>query len=535
MTTERPLPGEEALPAPSARPPLSTRSPLSTRAPLSTRPTPLSGRSLRYSAAPAPPRHPLLIPLAAAYAMALFAWSFLRHKHFGSGTFELGAYHSVLWNVAHRFTPWNSLERAHQWSTHLEPALAVLAPFYRIAPSPVWLWMAESLCVAAAALPIDAIARRITGDAVIGLLAAAAMLLGPQLVLGQLADFHVLALCALPVAVMAWAVEVDSSRGLALGALFAMLLREQMGILVAAAALAWVVRQGKRRALPAIALGIAALSVSALEIFVVIPAFGGGGQSFHYVANYSYLGGAAGDAARSGAAKPVGVLSTLLDPRRARYVAELLSGAVPLCLLALRMPRRAAWPLVLGAPQLAIQLLSSSWHKWSVHYPYGMPVAPVVAVTAVLALASVPTDKWRNARRLAATGWLALMVLHLAGKLPSPWGPGQPIDATFRGSPRVLALSEAIARVPADASISAQDDVVPHVAARSEVHLWPDGSSTDEYILLDLDGTATNVQNPSALSAAARTLRADARFEIVVDRAGVILAKRRPTHAVVFP
>ncbi|MFT3773270.1 MAG: DUF2079 domain-containing protein [Minicystis sp.] len=524
MTTERPLPGAPDAPSdPDARPP-SVRPPTSMRQPpASLRPT-ATRRSAPYNAVVA--RHPLLIPLAVLYGLALFAWSFLRHKHFGSGTFELGAYHSVLWNVAFRATPWNSLERAHQWSTHLEPALAVIAPLYRISPSPVWLWIAESTCVAAAALPIDALARRVTNDAVVGLLSAAAMLLAPQLVLGQLADFHVLALCALPVAVMAWAVEVDSSRGLALGAAAAMALREQMGIVVAVAAVLWVVRQGKRRAPPAALLAVLALSVSAIEIFVVIPAFGSG-QSFHYIANYSYLGGSADQALQTATSKPIGVLGQLLDPMRARYVGELVSGAAPLCILGLRSLRRSAWPLVLGAPQLAIQLLSSSWHKWSVHFPYGMPVAPLVAAAAVFALAYVPTDKWKEARRLAVTGWLALTLLHLAGKLPSPVGEGRPIDRVFRGSPRALALTEAIAAVPADASISAQDDVVPHVAARSEVHLWPDGSATDDYILLDLDGVASNVQNRSALSASARLLRADPAFEIVVDRAGVILAKRK--------
>jgi uncharacterized membrane protein len=520
MTTERPRPDapEDAVGADLA--PMSTRPPPSSAGPSSLR--------ARRPAPPAPPpRHPLLIPIAALYALVLFAWSFLRHRHFGSSTFELGAYHSLLWNVAHRFTPWNSLERAHQWSTHLEPGLVVLAPLYRLSPSPVWLWLAESLGVAAAALPLDALARRITGDAVVGLLAAVAMLLAPQLVLGQIADFHVLALCVLPVAVMAWAVEADSSRGLVLGAAAAMALREQMGLVVAAAAVLWIVRQGKRRGPPATVLAVLALGVSAVEIFVVIPAFGGG-QSFHFVANYAHLGGTAGQALHTATSEPVGVVRTLLDVNRARYVAELLSGALPLAVLALRSLRRSAWPLLLGVPQLAIQLLSSSWHKWSIHYPYGMPVAPLVAAAAVLALYHVPTERWRDARRLAVTAWLGLTLLQLAGTLPSPVGQGRPIDLVFRGSPRAAALTQAIAAVPVEASISAQDDVVPHVAARSEIHLWPDGALTDDYILLDVDGPAFNVQNRASLTAAERRLRADPHFEVLVDRAGVLLAKRLP-------
>lgn len=472
-------------------------------------------------------RHPLLIPIAGLYAALLFASAFLRHRHFGSTTFELGAYHSMLWNVAFRGTPWNSLERVHQWSTHLEVGVAVLAPFYWIVVSPVWLWLAESLCVAAAAIPIDALARRITGDPVVGVLAAVAMLLSPQLVLGQMADFHMLALCTLPVAVMAWAVEVDSSRGLALGAVAAIALREQMGLLVAVAAVLWVLRHGRRRALPAVALAIMATAVSAIEIFLVIPAFGSG-QSFRYISQYAQLGRSADEALHTATSKPLGVMATMIEARRARYVAELVSGAAPLVFLALRSARRSAWPLLIALPQLALQLVSSSSRKYALHFPYGMPIVPLIAASAVMALAFVPTDKWRDARRLAATGWLALTLLHLAGKLPSPSGHGRPIDPGFAGSPRAAALAKAIAAVPKEASISAQDGIVPHVAARSEIHCWPDGESTDEYILLDMEGVATNVENPGAITAAVRELRADPSFERVVDEAGVLLAKRLP-------
>jgi uncharacterized membrane protein len=506
---------EPEVPPPSAQPRSARRAPPSARSP---------GR--RPPAGP--PRHPLLLPLAAAYALVLFASLLFRHRHFGSPTLELGAYHSVLYNFAFHGTPWNSIERAHQWSTHIEPALVLLAPLYRISPSPIWLWLAESLACAAAALPADALARRVTGDAVIGVIVAAATLLAPQLVLGQLADFHVLALCALPVAVMAWAVEVDSSRGLALGALGAMALREQMGFVVALAALLWIVRQGRRRAIPAVALALLATSVAALEIFVIIPAMGSG-QAAHVSLSYGNLGGTTPDeVVRSAAKDPVMVVRTLLNPLRARYVLEVLSGAGPLALLALRSLRRAAWPLVVALPQLLIQLLSSSWTKWDIGHPYGMPLVPLISVAAVLALALVPTDRHVEARRLVATGWLALSLVHLAGKLPLPVGAGRPLDPGFAASPRAAALARAIAAVPAEASVSAQDDVVPHLAARSEIHLWPDGRHTDEYILLDVDGIARNVQNRAFIVATTRQLRVDPEFEVVVDEAGVILAKRLP-------
>ena len=118
-------------------------------------------------------------------------------------------------------------------------------------------------------------------------------------------------------------------------------------------------------------------------------------------------------------------------------------------------------------------------------------------------------------------------MVHLASVLPSPVGPGRALDLAFAGSPRAAALGRAIALVPADASISAQDDIVPHVAARSEVHRWPDGIDTDDYVLLDAEGAAPNVRNRATLASFARELRTDPGFEVLLDEAGVILAKRR--------
>jgi uncharacterized membrane protein len=490
--------------------------------PSSLRPS-LRSRSMLRTRPEIPPRHPLLLPLCAAYALAVFAWCLLRYRHFGAPAYELGAYHSLLWNLGERGTPWNSLERAHQWSIHLEPGVFWIAALYRLAPSPVWLWITESLACAAAALPVDSIARRTTGDPVVGLLAAAAMLFAPQMVLGQLSDFHTLAICALPLAVVAWAVEVDSSRALALGALGAVLLREQMGFVVAAAAVLWAVRQGPRRVPPAVVLAIAGIGISLLEIFVVIPAFGGG-QSFHMVAHYGKLGSTAGEALQTAASQP-GILARAFQGGRRTYLLELASGALPLLMLSLRSFRRSAWPLVLALPQIGLQLLSTSELKWSVHSPYGVCIVPLLAVAAVLALRFVPAE--HAMRRAVAAGWLVLSALHLGEMLPSPVGPGAPDDPAFAGSPRAAALARAIAAVPPDASISAQDDLVPHVAARAEVHRYPDGRSTDDYVMLDLEGAAPNLQNKARLAGAVRLLRADPHFRVVVDEAGVVLAKRQ--------
>jgi hypothetical protein len=64
------------------------------------------------------------------------------------------------------------------------------------------------------------------------------------------------------------------------------------------------------------------------------------------------------------------------------------------------------------------------------------------------------------------------------------------------------------------------------VASRVEVHAFPDGEESDEYILLDRDGAARRPGGAQAIEEASARLRSSRDFEIVVDAAGVLLVKR---------
>jgi uncharacterized membrane protein len=467
-------------------------------------------------------RHPAFVALVAVYAAGMLAWSILRHRHFGSGV-DLGAYHSVFWNLAHRGTPYNGVERVHQWSNHLELGLVWLGIPYRLYATPIWLLAAQTLAVAAAAFPIEALARRITHDRLISTLAALAMLLTPQLVLADLADFHAATLCVLPMAILAWGIEVDSPRTVGLAALAAVSLREQMGLLLVAAGVAWVIRHGKRRLLASGALALSGLAFFFIAVKWAIPAFGSG-QSFRYMAQYNRLGGSADGVLTTAASGPLAFIAMAFQGDRKLFALELASGSLPLLFLALRSIRRAAWPLLLVAPLLAVQLYSDDPAKWSIHSHYGAPLVPLFAAAGVLALSLLPAKG--DARTIVAAVWLSLVMMHGAQALPSLRGPGSAIDSGFSQSPRGAALRKAIGAIPAKASISAQEDVVPHVASRVDVHAFPDGEATDEYILLDRQGASRRPDGAKATEEAIARLQVSSDFKVLVDEAGVLLVKR---------
>ncbi len=158
-------------------------------------------------------------------------------------------------------------------------------------------------------------------------LAALAMLLTPQLLLADLADFHAATLCVLPIAVLAWGIEVDSPRAVFLAALAAISLREQMGLLLFAAGVAWVIRHGKRRLFAAGGLALLGLAFFFIAVKWAIPAFGSG-QSFRYMAQYNRLGGTADGVLATAQREPLTFLAMALQGDRKRFVLELASAAL---------------------------------------------------------------------------------------------------------------------------------------------------------------------------------------------------------------
>jgi uncharacterized membrane protein len=489
-------------------------------------PPPASTRSGDSPLAPVA-RHRLVVPIVVAHAVVMLLWSLFRHHNFGSST-DLGAYHSVAWNFAMRDSLWNSVERIHHWSTHMELGLLWLWVPYRFFPSPVWLFLTQSAAAAAAALPIEAVARRVTRDQRIALLAVVAMLLTPQLLLAEIDDFHAVTLCALPLSILVWGIEVDSALAIGAAAIAVLSLREQMGLLLVAAAAAWVLRQGRRRLGSAIVLGASGLAFFLFAAVWAIPQFGAG-QSLRYAAQYQRLGATPGAAIKLASEHPLTFLTMAFEGQRKLFPIALASGGFPLLLLSLRSLRKASWPLLLAAPLLGVQLMSGDPEKWSINSHYGSPIVPLFAMACTASLAFIPAEK--NWRLYAAAGWAALTALHTIMVIPSPVGPGGPIDPTYVGSPREAALRKALSLISGDDSVCTQDNVLPHVSDRMDIHEWPDGELTDDIILLDQDGPSRTIKSRERLSRAASRIRTDPAFTVLIDDAGVLLARRKNTDA----
>jgi uncharacterized membrane protein len=258
----------------------------------------------------------------------------------------------------------------------------------------------------------------------------------------------------------------------------------------------------------------------ALLMLFVFPALAPGG--------YVYSGRLYGDFARSlpeaiaYLVRPDHVAARLATAANGAYLAGLF---VPVAFLPLLAPG-----VLLLAVQLPLNMLSSWPYAREIQYHYVALVVPFVFLALLRALERGVAARHRRAA-LAALAAGALAGQALFG---SPWLVFLPGRSWWRGFAADAAerrdVAAVLARVPADASVSAHYRFLPHLARRPRVHMFPDlGAGLPDVVLVDVDRAAADERERSALgrvgascAPVARTPRTTVVFACTPAGAGAV-------------
>ncbi len=418
-----------------------------------------------------------LIALAAFAAYTTL--SVFRYLRLAPGSWDLGIYTQYVRQAAHLHAPVVTIRGAgfNLLGDHFQPIVTLIAPFYRLFPSPVTLLVAQALLTAVSVVPVCRAARALLGTGVSRVIGAA---YGFSWGLQQMIifDFHEIAFavpllaCSLsalvrrrPRAAVAWAlplVFVKEDQGLTAAAI---------GMVMIAAAIrarAWGQEDGaalassgaapSRRTLasPAdarvwawagVALVCWGLAWSALAITVIIP---------HFNPAHHYMYWSDGGAIAPGGHLPAGRLLSQLahgGPEKLRTTALVL---LPVAFLALRSPFASV-----AVPALALRFLATNSNFWGTQWHYNATLMPIVFLAAIDGLARVQARAARRPRRAgarapryaAAAMAVVAVVLALRFPLAGLWHP-----RTYEINAHVRAERAAIAMVPAGTTVEFDAD-----------------------------------------------------------------------------
>ena len=335
------------------------------------------------------------LPLALlALAVLLYAayFSFLtlqRYAAFEARALDLGNLNQALWNLAHG--NWFRMTNQEagvvtRLAMHVEPILLLLAPFYRLWPTPEALLVFQAVVVALGALPLFALARHQQLGDWLGLVFAVAFLLNPTVQAANWLEFHPVTLAPTFLMAAFYFLVTGRTGWFALFAALAAGCKEEIGLLVFMLGVyAWLALKRPRLGLVTMVLG---LGWSLIAVLGIQAYFAGGNIHWN---RYGYLGTGITDKLVTLLTRPDLIWAQLQQVQVFGYLFELL---LPVGFTALLAPE----VLLLALPSLAINLLADYAPMWQVTtLMYAAPVVPFVMVGSVMGVARA--RNWASRRK----------------------------------------------------------------------------------------------------------------------------------------
>jgi uncharacterized membrane protein len=484
--------------------------------------------------------------LALAFTVYFLRYLFAQQEAFGSPAEDLGTMSQAIWSLAHGMlfhqtvcnplsdTNCAGLQGFSRFAIHFEPILFPVAGLYALWPTPQTLLALQTIVVAAGAFPAFWLARLRLRNEWIALVIAGLYLLYPELQQAEAFYFHAVTLTAALLLFTFYFLYTRRTGWMLLCAVLALACKEEILLVILMLGL-WVLLLQRRWRCGLGLVGLA-LAWAGLDL-LIFHLFSPAGQPL-LASRYAYLGKGPLEIARTLLLHPLAIMRAhLLESEHSRYVRLLLAPAGYLPLL-------APWVLLLAAPSIALNLLSSDRNQYLGVFHYNAEIVPVLIFSTIEALALLlwllrrVGERWRAAQlrvvlpartpQGALLVLLSLLLLLSALRLDQTYGV-LPFSRGF-AQPEVSAHDD-LARhlgdlIPASASVSAQDTLLPHVSNRTSVYLFPYGVGAADYLFLDVTARSVYPYQPGQYADALRALLLHGQYGIVVARDGLLLLKR---------
>jgi len=433
-----------------------------------------------------------------------------------------------------------------RFAIHFEPILYPVSLLYFVWSNPKILLILQTLVVACGAYPAFWLARLRLRSDFAAVVISIIYLLHPGLLQAVRFDFHAVTLTASLLLFLLYFIYTRQTVWAFVFALLAMACKEDVPLVVAGFGIWSAVFQWRWRS--GLTLALLALVWFCVVVFIIMPHASPTGHPL-LISRYAQLG------------SPLHFLKqTLLHPLHflkiyiweAHHRAYLQLLLFPVCYLALLAP----WVLVLAAPSLALNLLSSDPQMYSGLFQYSAEIVPVLIFAMIEGLIcffwlmrligrklAEANDKapetrsflhiflhryWTSYINTIVCGVLLAAVLSSTLAMDSTFYGVLPFSQDFQW-PQVSEHTSKVERfmrmIPTDASASIQNKFVPHLSERTHIYLFPYQDDRAEYILLDTIGDIYPLSS-SAYAQEVQKILLSGHYRIVIAENGYLLLQR---------
>jgi uncharacterized membrane protein len=439
--------------------------------------------------------------------------SVFRYLRRDPGSWDLGIFTEYVKQIAHLHAPVVAIRGTgfNLLGDHFQPIVGLIAPFFRLFPTPETLLVAQALLTAISVIPVCRAARELLGtwpSRGIGL--AYGLSWGLQQMIDF--DFHEIAFAVPLLAFSLSALVRRRLRPAVLWALPLVFVKEDQGFTIAAiglvmAGMGLVKLREMRASAPAagdgpasdegtawilagVFLAVWGLAWSALAIEVIIP---------HFNPTHQYPYWNNGGVISPGGHLSLGAVGHQFAVAGTEKLWTVYLILLPVAFLALRSP-----VALIAVPGLVLRFVSTNTYYWGDGWHYNATVMPIVFLAAIDGMARFRAASERRAaaagtgqrarRRLPAPGpavarYGAIVMVLIAGWMAFRF----PLDGlwnsqTYAISPHVSAEDAAMAKVPDGATVEATLTMLAPLAARDDTYwIGTSPNPAPQYIVFDND------------------------------------------------
>ena len=506
-----------------------------------------------------------LVALAVlAYAIYFSLFMIAKQTAFKTNGEDLGIMDQALWSLLHGslfhqticnvLTDTNcvGLNGVSRFAIHFEPVLFLISLLYLFKPSPTVLMIGQVLVVASGAFPAFWLARLRLCHAWAGVPFALLYLLYPAQHYAVNFDFHAVTLVIALLLFALYFLYTRNTPWLFVFVVLSLACKEEIAGVIFLLGLWAVFLQRRWR----VGLGLMALATGWTAMALLVMHVSSPSGHSLLASRYAYLGNDPVQAALTILTHPVNLLQQhVLEPTRVLYLRKLLAPAGYLPLL-------APWVLVLAAPTLALNLLSSDPNMYSGGGQYNAEIVPILIFASIeatvllmwalrwlLANAGLehasqgteardrpaPARVWRlSPARLLSTGTLVLALSFLLARAINSTAaynvysvlPDAPGFVWPQVTPHTRLASHFIDEIPTDASVTTQTALVPHLSERKAIYLFPYAVGDAEYILLDAEGYVYPFKDYPSYAAMVKAILQSGHYGLVDMQDGYLLLKK---------
>ena len=426
----------------------------------------------------------IVLVLVAVYAVVYGTLSVLRHESYHSFGFDLGLFNQTFWNTTQGRPFESTMSQAQPiphslFGDHFSPIFWLIVPFYYAYPHPETLVVIQTLALALGAWPVYLLAKLKLPNGY-PLLWVVAYFLFIPLAYINLDDFHEVTFAVAPLGFALYFLERGRMGPFLLSLLITLLVKEEMALI--GAGFGAYVLLSRRKWKVGVGVLVGSLLAFAAVIQVVIPFFANGHPYPYIGERYSEVGGSLRGILTTVVTDPLRIARSLLQPKKIYFVVALFGSTLGLSAL-------AGWASVVLLPTLGYLLLSNYVPQFSFTSQYSAPLIPLIAGTAILAMARMKQSFQRP-----------VMAAVVASSLAFSWAFGDmPFSRKFDPSlyttqSRYTTFVRYLAVIPRDATVSAENGFPSHLSERRYIYDYGyEGTQNAEWVVLDYEGTNYNL------------------------------------------